>query len=132
MRLGWTILYVSDVARAVEFYERAFGLSRRFVHPGGGYAELETGATALAFVSLAQARESLGGDFVASDPARPPLGVEVAFVTSDVQAAYELAVAAGAAPVLAPTAKPWGQVVSYVRDQDGFLVELASPVQGGE
>ncbi|MCO5167280.1 MAG: VOC family protein [Planctomycetes bacterium] len=130
MRLGWTILYVRDVARAVEFYERAFGLTRRFLHPGGGYAELETGATALAFVSHAQARESLGGEFVPSDPGRPPLGFEVAFVTADVQAAYELAVAAGAAPALAPTAKPWGQVVSYVRDPDGVLVELASPVQG--
>lgn len=130
MRLGWTIVYVHDVPRAVDFYERAFGLSRRFVAPGGTYAELDTGATTLAFASHAQAREHLGGEFVASDPARPPLGFEVALVTSDVQAAYELAVSAGATPVLAPTAKPWGQIVSYVRDLDGVLVELASPVQG--
>ena len=35
MRLGYVILYVPDVAAAVEFYERAFGLSRRFVHESG-------------------------------------------------------------------------------------------------
>ena len=38
-----------DVAQAVAFYERAFGLTRRFVHESGTYAEMETGATALAF-----------------------------------------------------------------------------------
>lgn len=130
MKLAWTILYVKDVGRAVDFYERAFGLSRKFVHPSGAYAELDTGATALAFVSQEQARESLKGDFVASDPKARPLGFEVAFVTSDVKAAYELAVAAGATPVLPPTAKPWGQIVSYVRDLDGVLVEVASPVEG--
>jgi lactoylglutathione lyase len=130
LRFAWTILYVKDVPRAVEFYERAFGLSRKFVHPSGAYAELDTGGTALAFVSQEQARESLKGEFVASDRASKPLGFEVAFVTSDVKAAYELAVAAGAQAVLPPTAKPWGQIVSYVRDLDGVLVELASPVEG--
>jgi hypothetical protein len=27
-----------------------------------------------------------------------------------------------------PTVKPWGQTVSYVRDLDGFLVEICSPM----
>lgn len=128
MRLGWTIIYVQDVARSVDFYERAFGLTRRFVTPDASYAELETGATALAFASHAQARSHLGAEFLASDPARPPLGFEVALVTSDVQAAYQLAVAAGATPIAAPNAKPHGQVVAYVRDPDGVLIELASPI----
>jgi lactoylglutathione lyase len=130
MRFGWTILYVKDVTRAVDFYERAFGFPRKFLHPGGAYAELDTGATTLAFVSQDQARESLKSDFQATDPQAKPLGFEVAFVTSDVKASYELAVAAGAAAVLPPTAKPWGQIVSYVRDLDGVLVEIASPVEG--
>lgn len=129
MRLGWTIIYVKDVAQSVDFYERAFGLTRRFVAPGASYAELETGGTALAFASHAQAREHLGSEFQASDPTRPPLGFEVAFVTSDVRAAYQLAVAAGATPIAAPDAKPHGQIVAYVRDPDGVLVELASPIE---
>ncbi|MFQ3593593.1 MAG: VOC family protein, partial [Gemmataceae bacterium] len=28
----------------------------------------------------------------------------------------------------APVAKPWGQVVSYVRCPDGILVELCTPI----
>ena len=31
--LGWVIVYVPDVERAVDFYERAFGLRRAFVEP---------------------------------------------------------------------------------------------------
>jgi lactoylglutathione lyase len=38
------------------------------------------------------------------------------------------AVAAGAAPVVEPAEKPWGQVVSYVRGLNGLRVELCSEV----
>ena len=43
--LGYTILYVKDVAGSLAFYEQAFGLSRRFLHneDGKAYGELETG-----------------------------------------------------------------------------------------
>ena len=44
MKLGYTILYVSDVEKTVAFYEAAFGLTRRFIHEGG-YAEMDTGET---------------------------------------------------------------------------------------
>jgi uncharacterized glyoxalase superfamily protein PhnB len=49
-------------------------------------------------------------------------------VTGDPHAAYTHAIAAGALPVQAPRAKPWGQVVGYVRDLDGVLVELCSAI----
>jgi hypothetical protein len=45
MRFGYTILYVEDVSRAIEFYERAFGLARRFVSDDATYGEMETGDT---------------------------------------------------------------------------------------
>jgi len=50
------------------------------------------------------------------------------FVTDDVQVAYDRAVSHGCQPVGAPSEKPWGQTVSYVRDLDGCIVEIASPV----
>jgi len=127
MKLGYVILYVRDVAKSVDFYERAFGLGRRFIAEDK-YGELATGETTLAFASHAQARSNLPRDFVPSSPKGDPQAIEVAFVTADVRAAYELAVAAGATAVVPPTAKPWGQIVAYVRDIDGFLVELCSPV----
>ncbi len=128
MKLGYTIVYVQDVAATVTFYEAAFGLERRFLHESGTYAEMETGDTALAFVSQEQALSVLPGGFQALDAKQPPVGMEIALVTADVPAAFTRAVEVGAVPVLEPVEKPWGQVVAYVRDLDGTLVEIASPM----
>ena len=49
MKLGYIIIYVSDVPKTVTFYETAFNLKRRFIHESHLYAEMETGSTALAF-----------------------------------------------------------------------------------
>jgi len=65
---------------------------------------------------------------VKADASSMPLGMEIALVTDDVQSAYEKAIAAGAKALKPPMAKPWGQVVAYVRCPDGLLVELCSPV----
>lgn len=129
MKLGYVILHVPDVAAAVAFYERAFGLARRFVHDSGQYAEMETGSTALAFASHALA-EANG---VPPGPAGRnvlPFGTEIVLVTDDVQAAFRRALGAGASAAVEPTARPWGQVVGYVRDPNGILVELCTPIGG--
>ena len=128
MKFAYTILYVRDVARSLAFYESAFGLPRRFLHESGLYAELETGATTLAFAAESLAHANLAGGFQPADPARPPAASEVAFATEDVPAAYERALGAGAAAAAAPATKPWGQVVAYLRDPDGHLVELCTPM----
>ncbi len=128
MNFAYTILYVSDVVRAVEFYEAAFGLQRRFIHESNQYAEMETGATALAFVANELAESGLPQGFRRNSPAEPPAGIEIALTTADVPVAFARAVTAGAAAVAQPVTKPWGQVVAYVRDLDGVLVEICSPM----
>jgi uncharacterized glyoxalase superfamily protein PhnB len=55
-------------------------------------------------------------------------GFEIALVTEDPDGAYQVAVKAGAEPVAAPAAKPWGQLVGYVRDLNGCLIEICSPM----
>ena len=127
MKFGYTILYVQDVPHAVAFYEDAFGLSRAFVHEAGMYAEMDTGETKLAFVAYGIARTNLPGGFVANNPQGKPGGFEIALVTDDVQAAWDRALEAGATPVAPPAAKPWGQIVAFVRDRDGITVELCTP-----
>lgn len=127
-KLGYVIVYVPDVAASLAFYERAFGLSRRFLHESGSYGELETGATALAF-----AQEDFTpskGVFAPNRPHGKAAGAEVGLVLADVRAAFDRACAAGATAVVEPVEKPWGQTVAYVRDRDGFLVELCTPVDG--
>lgn len=126
MILRYTILYVGDVAAALAFYERAFGLKRGFLHDSGDYGELATGATKLAFSSTALMRQ-LGKAPGRPSPAAPVF--EIAFETGDVAAVFARAVAAGAAPVQAPCEEPWGQTTAYVSDADGYLVEICSPVQ---
>jgi lactoylglutathione lyase len=130
MRFGYTILYVRDVASSVDFYERAFELRRRFVHESGKYAEMETGATALAFAAHDLAAANLPATLRPAAPDGHAPAFEVCFVTEDVEGAYERAVREGADPVTAPQTKPWGQDVAYVRDPDSVLIELASPVAG--
>jgi catechol 2,3-dioxygenase-like lactoylglutathione lyase family enzyme len=126
MKFGYTILYVQDVEKTAAFYESAFGLKRRFVHESG-YGEMDTGETKLAFASVELATSN-GVPFVQAGPEGPAPAVEVAFVTEGVEAAFAAAVKAGAVPVAPPKSKPWGQVVAYVRDLNGFLVEICSPM----
>ena len=128
MKLGYTIVYVPDVAASLQFCERAFGIKRRFLHESGSYGELETGETALAFAAHELGDMNFPGGHVAAHDSKRPLGFEVAFVTNDVAAAHAKAVAAGATELAAPVQKPWGQTVSYVRCPDGLLVELCTPV----
>lgn len=128
MKFGYTIIYVADVSATVEFYERAFGLSRRFVHESGQYAEMETGGTTLAFTANALAAQNVTDRFMENKPNENPAGIEIAFTTDDVETAFAKAVECGAAVVQKPKTKPWGQTVGYVRDVNGVIVEIGSPI----
>ncbi len=127
MKFGYTIVYVSDVAKSLKFFENAFGLKTRFMHESD-YGELETGETTLAFATHELGKSNLPSGYVAADSTSQPLGVEIALVTDSVAQAHEQAVAAGATSIKDPVVKPWGQTVSYVRCPDGTLIELCSPV----
>lgn len=124
MKLGYVLMYVENVSSTADFYERAFGVETAFLHESGDYAEMETGDTRLGFVALSLARESADFETVQKD--RPAPGIEVSFVSDSIEEAYAKAVQEGATEVLAPKQKPWGQWVSYVRDCNGFLVEICT------
>lgn len=127
MRLGYTLIYVADVTAAVTFYESAFGLQRRFIHESGLYAEMETGETTLGFV--AETMAEMNGLAIRPNSQRDlPAGIEICLVTDAPESAYEQAVDAGALAVKAVEEKPWGQRVGYVRDLNGCLVEICSPI----
>ena len=59
----YTILYVADVTKSIEFYEQTFGLQRAFVTPENDYGELITGTTKLAFASIQLADSNLKKGF---------------------------------------------------------------------
>ena len=125
-RLGWVIVYVPDVTAAVEFYEKAFGLERAFIAGDASFGELKTGETKLAFASEQMGDSHFEGGFRRPD-AGQPFNVEVALVFDDPGAAFAAALENGASALAEPKEQPWGQVVAYVRDPFGTLVEIASP-----
>lgn len=125
-KLGYVILYVEDVLKTVAFYQEAFGIPQRFLHESQQYAEMETGATTLAFVSEQFIKES--HQFRPNRKNELAAGAEIAFTVDDVEKQFQIAIDSGAVEVLKPLQKPWGQVVSYVRDNNGFIVEICSPV----
>jgi len=130
MKFGYTIVYVPDVAQSLQFFEQAFGFTRKFLHESNTYGELSTGETTLAFAAHELAESNFPQGHVAASASAKPLGMELGFVTDDVAGAHARAIVAGASELSAPVSKPWGQVVSYVRCPDGTLVELCSPIGG--
>lgn len=127
MKFGYAIFYVDDVEQTVAFYKRAFGLAGTIVQ-AGEYGELDTGTTKLAFAAKAHVASLFAIPIQPSGPGHDAAPVEIGLVTEDVAAAFDKAVGAGAVAVARPAKKPWGQTVGYVRDNNGFLVELCTPI----
>uniref|UniRef100_A0A7N0TCZ6 VOC domain-containing protein n=1 Tax=Kalanchoe fedtschenkoi TaxID=63787 RepID=A0A7N0TCZ6_KALFE len=129
---AYTVVYVKDVAKSVDFYAKVFGYNVRRLDQSHRWGELESGQTTIAFTPAHQHEtDDLTGEVINVDPKsssrRPP--VEVCFAYSDVDAAYKRAVENGAVPVSEPEQKEWGQKVGYVRDEDGIVVRMGSFVK---
>ena len=129
VKFGYTILYVEEVEKAIEFYENAFGFTRRFISPDNDYSELITGETTLSFASKKLANQNLKDGFIQSNLENKPFEIEIGFITDDVGELVQKATSFGAVLITEPTKKPWGQVVAYLRDPEGFLIEICTPVQ---
>ncbi len=127
MQFAYTIIYVPVVSEALEFYERAFGLERRFLSETGDYGELNTGNTVLAFANETLGKQN-GIDVRPLRPHTQAPAIEIAFTTENPAEAIAKALQAGATAVQPATQKPWGQTVGYVRDPNGVLLELCTPM----
>jgi uncharacterized glyoxalase superfamily protein PhnB len=128
IKFAYTILYVQNVTQSVEFYEKAFGFTRKFVTPDNDYGELLVGETTLSFASTTLAKTSLQQGFIESNLSHKPFGIEIGFTSDNVEATVATAIDAGANLVEKPKTKPWGQTVAYLRDLDGFLIEICTPM----
>ena len=127
MHFGYTIIYVEDVISTINFYEKALACECSFIHDSKQYAELNTGDTKLAFAHESMAKDN-GIDIRTNRKHELPAGIEIAFVTDDVASAFHQATNFGAIEVQQPSQKPWGQTVAYIRDLNGLLIEICSPM----
>lgn len=128
VKFGYTILYVSDVTKSIEFYEKSFGFTRKFVTPENDYGELETGQTTISFSSTKLANSNLKNGFTENRLDQKPFATELGFVTDKVDEIINIAKQNGATILVEPKQKTWGQTVAYIRDIDGFLIEICTPI----
>lgn len=128
IHFGYTIVYVTNVPQILDFYGRAFGFKTKFLHEGNDYGELDTGNTVIGFVNHQLGKMNLPNGYLQADVNTLPLGMELVFVTNNVQQAFDKALAEGAISVQETSLKPWGQTVAYLRDPQGTLIELCNPI----
>lgn len=129
IKFRYTILYVSDVTRSIQFYEQVFGFTRKFIFPEMDYGELNTGDTLIGFASHNLASKNLSSAYQASERKEKPFGIELGIATDCVDELVDRVWEHHGVIVEQPIQKTSGQVVAYVRDLDGFLIEICTPVQ---
>ena len=134
MKYAYTIFYVPNVPATIAFYEKAFGFQKKFVTPEQDYGELFTGETTISFASLELGRSNFGkvndgGAFEPITPNGKPPGMEMAFITENIQQDFQKAIDAGATKYVDIKTKPWGQQVGYLRDINGAIIEICTPVK---
>ncbi len=123
-----TILYVNDVRKSLDFYKKIFGLDEKFISGMDDYAEIESTTVALAFAKKGYINTHIKFQYLNISAKDAPAPMEIAFIVENVDQVYMLAVESGATILSEPVEKPWGQRVAYIRDPDGFIVEIGSKV----
>lgn len=129
MKYAYTILYVENVNDTIAFYEKAFGFHKKFSTPENDYGELISGDTTIAFASISLGNTNFRKGFKKSEVSKRPFGIEMAFTTETIETDFQKAIDAGAVVYEAIVEKPWGQKVGYLRDNNGFLIEICTPIQ---
>jgi len=132
IQYAYTILYVKDVPKSIEFYERALGFEKKMLTPENDYGEVKSGTTTLAFASIELGESNIKKGFIESDKSNKPFGIELAFTTLDVEGTMEKAIDNGAILLEDAITKPWGQKVGYLKDVNGFLLEICTPIMATE
>jgi uncharacterized glyoxalase superfamily protein PhnB len=129
MKYAYTILYVENVAETIGFYEKAFGFSPKFITAEKDYAEMISGETTIGFASTELGNSNFKDGFEKISNSKKPVGIELAFTTENIEKDFQNAIISGATEFEPLTEKPWGQKVGYVRDNNGFLIEICTPIK---
>jgi lactoylglutathione lyase len=119
-RLGYAILFVSDIEVSVRFYRDVLGVPFRFANES--YAEFATEGAKFGLYAR-RALPALIGAQAPTGPVPWPQG-EVAFFVQDPDGDHERLRRAGVTILAPPTDRPWGERTLHIADPDGNVVEL--------
>lgn len=115
-------IITADVARLVDFYERVTGVPAAWSTPD--FAEVRAGSATLAIAGVRTVA------LFAPGAARPSANgsVIVEFLVDDVDAVHRRLTGFVADFVTEPTTMPWGNRSLLLRDPDGNLINVFTPV----
>lgn len=88
-----------------------------------------SGETTIAFASIELGDSNFRKGFNKIRKSDKPIGVEMAFTTEHIERDFKKAIDAGATEFEPIIEKPWGQKVGYVLDNNGFLIEICTPIK---
>ncbi len=116
LRLWYVNVYVSDLARSVEFFEKTLGLGLQFSDEKFGYASVDAGPVRMGLAQIdpddEQSRALVGRQ------------TGVGFGVPDLKAAHAELEAAGVSFSMKPAKQPWGGFMALFADPDGNVFYL--------
>jgi catechol 2,3-dioxygenase-like lactoylglutathione lyase family enzyme len=121
------ILAVADVDRSVAFYRDLLGFAVDARYDDPPYATLSRAGMRMSLAEQGHPAEDRPG-VAMSAPADPAVADAVLVLeVADCLAVHEELTAAGATMLAPPYSPPWGGHRFFVRDPDGYLVEVEQP-----
>ena len=116
LKLWYVNVYVTDLARSVEFFEKTLGLELQFTDAEFGYASVDAGPLR---IGLAQIDPD-------DEESRPLVGrhTGVGFGVPDLLAAHAELAAKGVPFPMEPSKQPWGGFMALIADPDGNVYYL--------
>jgi catechol 2,3-dioxygenase-like lactoylglutathione lyase family enzyme len=129
---GFTVAYfltVADVDRSARFYERIFGgriLSRGDSKGAPGYIQI---ANAWLIVNVGGGPTPEKPSVTLSIPDPDKISSFMNIRVADIQACYELWRSRGAEFITGPKDK-YGETLCYMRDPDGYIIEVGQSKPG--
>lgn len=121
--LGYVVLFVEDLDRALAFYTDKVGLPVRF--RAEGYVELAVEGSKFALLARSRVPE-LAGQAHAGRPAPGAHEGAVTFLVEDVDRVHRELTGRGVPFLGTPQNRSWGQRTAYFHDPEGHLIEIAT------
>ena len=116
LELAYVNLYVSDLARSLEFFEKTLGLELQYADESFGYASFDAGPLRMGIARVDPSDEK----------GRALLGRQTGFGfgVRDLEAVHKELASRGVEFTMEPTRQPWGGFMAMFADPDGNVFYL--------
>ena len=118
------ILAVADVDRSVAFYRDLMGFDVDAVYDDPPYASLSRAGMRLSLAEQGHAADDRPGVMMVAPADPASAAVVLVLEVDDCMAVHALLTTAGADMLAPPFSPPWGGHRFFLRDPDGYLVEI--------